>query len=118
MNWNKLENISSLENIKSRSYNNPVVIFKHSIRCSISSMALDRLSRSWDEKEMTGVEIHYLDLISYRDISNQIVEVFNIAHESPQVLIIKDGECVYDNSHMGISYREIKGKIKELDVSN
>lgn len=71
-------------------------------------MALDRLQRSWSEEEMKNLKPYYLDLISYRDISNHIAQEFGVDHQSPQVIVIKNGEAVYDNSHMGINYEELK----------
>lgn len=106
MNWNKLTNISELEQIKKLSNSNPVVIFKHSTRCSISAMALNRLEKNWDEKAQKAIP-YYLDLIANRDISNKIAEEFKVYHESPQLLIIKNGECVFDASHSEISYSEM-----------
>ena len=104
MNWHQLTQAEQLEKIKEKSFSKPQVIFKHSTRCSISSMALSRLERS----EAPGsIDFHYLDLITYRSISNQIAEDFKVYHESPQILLIKNGECVYDESHSGISMDEI-----------
>ncbi|WP_296618785.1 bacillithiol system redox-active protein YtxJ [Marivirga sp.] len=108
MNWNRLDSIETLDRIIEESKENPVVIFKHSTSCSISAKALNRLERSWDDSEMGEVKAYYLDLIAYRDISNAIVEKFGVMHQSPQVLLIKNGECVYDDSHMGISYQNLK----------
>jgi bacillithiol system protein YtxJ len=106
MNWKTLDNIDQLEQIKQS--DRPNIIFKHSTRCSISSMAKNRLERSWEDEEMEGVDFYYLDLIRYRDISNAIAQQFGIDHESPQVLVIKDGTCIYDESHGGISYDQLK----------
>ena len=107
MNWNKLTSEKELENIDIESKNIPIMIFKHSTRCSISSTALNRLEREWKDNDNDKLKPYYLDLISYRDISNEISNKYNIIHESPQVLIIKDGACTYNNSHMGINYSEI-----------
>lgn len=108
MHWNQLNNLEEIDKIKEESKSTPVLIFKHSTRCSISSMALDRLQRAWDEEEMQELKPYYLDLISYRNISNQIAEEFNVEHQSPQVIVIKNGEAVYDTSHMSISYESLK----------
>lgn len=105
MNWNELTSLEQLEAVTDESKQQPVVIFKHSTRCSISSMAFDRLQRAWDDGE--NVKPYYLDLIQFRDISNQIAERFGIVHQSPQVILLKDGKAVYDNSHMGISYKDL-----------
>jgi bacillithiol system protein YtxJ len=107
MNWINLENIAQLEEIKKLSHEQPVMIFKHSTRCSISGMAYDRLKRSWKAEETDHIKPYYLDLISYREISNKIAEEFGVRHQSPQVIVVKNGEAVYDNSHMGISYSDI-----------
>lgn len=110
MNWKKLENIEQLVDIDVQSHTGPVVIFKHSTRCSISSAALDRLERNWKEEEMNEVQFYYLDLIAHRTTSNAIADHYEIEHQSPQVLLIKKGECVYTESHMGIGYNEIKSQ--------
>jgi bacillithiol system protein YtxJ len=107
MNWENLQNISQLKEIKLMSETKPVLIFKHSTRCSISSMAWDRMKRNWKDTDTEKVIPFYLDLISYRDVSNAVASEFGIRHESPQVILIKNGEAVYDNSHMGINYQEI-----------
>lgn len=107
MNWHKLDNLAQIEEIKLISQDKPVMIFKHSTRCSISSMALNRLMRNWKETDQEKIVPFYLDLISYRDISNQIAAEFGVYHESPQVIIIKNGKALYHNSHMGINYPDI-----------
>ncbi|WMN05896.1 bacillithiol system redox-active protein YtxJ [Marivirga arenosa] len=111
MNWERIDSIESLNNIVEESQDKAVMIFKHSTSCSISSMALNRLERSWSEDEMSNVKAYYLDLISYRDISNAIADKFGVMHQSPQILLIKNGECVYDDSHMGISYQNLKSSV-------
>jgi bacillithiol system protein YtxJ len=107
MNWNKLIQASQLEEIKSISEQKPVLIFKHSTRCSISSMSLDRMLRNWKAEDEEKLTVFYLDLIEYRAISDLVSSTFGIPHESPQVILVKNGEAVYDNSHYGISYPEI-----------
>lgn len=104
MNWTDLKDIAQLETIKANSFQQPQLIFKHSTRCSISSMAKNRLDRN-DTPE--GIHFYYLDLIAHRDISNKIAEDYFVEHESPQVLLIRNGECIYDESHNGISIDEI-----------
>ncbi|RYD53060.1 MAG: bacillithiol system redox-active protein YtxJ [Sphingobacteriales bacterium] len=104
MNWNILSEIAQLDGLKEESRQKPVVIFKHSIRCSISSMAKSRLERS---QAPEGVSFYYLDLINNRALSNQVAETFGVHHESPQVLLLRNGDCVYDESHNGIDMQEI-----------
>lgn len=104
MNWIELTEESQLDLIKEQSRTQPVVIFKHSTRCNISAMAKGRLDRG---NAPDGVLFYYLDLIRFRPISNKIAEDFQVHHESPQVLLIRNGECVYDESHGGIDLQEI-----------
>ena len=108
MNWKEFIDEQGLEDIKKLSVEKPQVIFKHSTRCSISTMAKSRLERS---TEPDGIDFNYLDLIAHRDISNKIADDFNVEHASPQVLIIKNGECVYDESHNAISMDEIAEQV-------
>ena len=103
-----LRDENEVEEIITKSGSRPQVIFKHSTRCSISSVAKGRLERS---KVPPGTDFYYLDLIGYRNISNKIARVFSIHHESPQVLVIKNGECIYDDSHMGINMADIENVI-------
>lgn len=103
MNWNKLTSATQLDQIKAESAEQPILIFKHSTTCSISAMALSRMERNWSDS--AGIKPYYLDLLAYRPISNQIADTFGVDHQSPQVLLIQNGECVYDASHMSISFQ-------------
>ncbi len=114
MNYKSLEDVDTVAQLKEDSRERPVIIFKHSTRCSISSMALSRLERAWNEQEMKGTDVFFLDLIRYRDVSRTIAESFQVAHQSPQLLLIRNGQCVYDTSHMGISYRALKDELERL----
>lgn len=104
MNWIPLTSDAQLQQIITQSADKPQLIFKHSTRCSISSMAKNRMER---ESQPAGIDFYFLDLIAYRLLSQKVADTFGISHESPQVLLIKDGKCVYDESHTGISMGEI-----------
>ena len=108
MSWIQLNRLEQLDELRQKSKDKPQVIFKHSTRCSVSSMAKNRLERKEFPKE---ADFYYLDLIANRNISLQIEEYFKVYHESPQVLIIKSGECIYDESHSGINMEEIKEQV-------
>lgn len=113
--WHKLTEINQLTDIKNGSLasSNPdfaVLIFKHSTRCSISSMALNRLESKWIDNE--NLPAYYLDLLNYRHISNEIADLFLVEHASPQVLLIKNGSCIYHASHTNISASEIMAAVK------
>ena len=104
MQWINLTDLAQLNGIKNNE--NYSVIFKHSTRCSISMMAKKRFEQDWSALP-EGIKLYFLDLISYRDISAEIAEVFQVHHESPQLLLIKNGECVLDSSHGDISAEEV-----------
>ena len=109
MNWIAIKAAEQLEEIRIRSTRTPQLIFKHSTRCVISVMIKSRLERS----EMpSGVDFYYLDLLQYRPISNLIAESFNVHHQSPQILLIQNGECVYEESQNAISMDDIIEQIK------
>lgn len=108
MNWNILNSEEQLETIKQESKNQPVVIFKHSTACNISSMILNRLERSWEADKVPSVKAYFLDLRSYRSVSNSVATVFDTEHESPQMLIIRDGEPVHVTSHLEIDFENVK----------
>lgn len=105
MNWIPLQTEQQLDEIISKSSESPKVIFKHSTRCSISSMAKNRLDKS---NQPEGIDFYYLDLLSHRNISNKIASVFHVPHQSPQVLVIKNGKSVYNESHSGIRMDDIE----------
>lgn len=108
MNWIALSSPEQLQKIKdAEGYS---VIFKHSTRCSVSMMAKKRFEFDWDAIPK-GTSVYFLDLISNRELSNSISEQFNVYHESPQILLIKNGECIYETSHSEISAEDLADQI-------
>lgn len=98
--WINLEDLGQLNEIIIGSEEKPVVIFKHSTRCSVSRMALKQFE---NEFNLEGkMDAYYLDLIDNRAISNEIASKFDVVHQSPQVLVIKNGKCIYNISHSDI----------------
>ena len=106
MNWIALTDLKDLESMSQESFEHPVVVFKHSTRCSISRMALRQFETDWnlDGKIMP----YFLDLLEYRPISNAIAERLGVVHQSPQVIVIKAGQAVYDASHEGIKVEALQ----------
>ena len=107
MNWQTISTVHDVEGIIERSHSTPCLILKHSTRCPISSMAMRRLENNWDLPE-GEIEAYYLDLIRYREVSNYIATTFAVDHQSPQILVIKDGICIHDASHLDISVADLK----------
>lgn len=103
MNWTMLNSADQIEEIKqNEGYS---LIFKHSTRCSISMMVKKRFEMDWD-KLPENFPLYFVDLIKHRDLSNKIAADFNVYHESPQLLLIKSGECILDLSHGEVSVDE------------
>jgi bacillithiol system protein YtxJ len=107
MDWKPLTRIDQLDVLSEESKQKPLVIFKHSTTCSISLMAKSRLESSWN----LDLDAYYLDLKQYKEISNTIAEKFSVHHESPQLILLKDGEAIYDASHFDISVSELEEAI-------
>ncbi|MEM9326188.1 MAG: bacillithiol system redox-active protein YtxJ [Bacteroidota bacterium] len=118
MNWLALDKQEALDGLLEESKKHPVLIFKHSTRCSISAAALDRLDRQWEEGEMHHVKAYFLDLIRFREVSNLIAERLGVFHQSPQAILLRAGQVTYEASHFGIDYREIKEASNISVVSN
>lgn len=107
MQWINLTTETQWFEIMEQSYTNPQVVFKHSPRCSISSVVKSRLERSGNG---VNIRFYYLDVIAHRGLSQKIAADLQIIHESPQVLLIKKGTCVYHESHSAIMMDEIVEK--------
>ncbi len=101
------EDFKSIENVDQLSKTKKILIFKHSTRCSISSTALNRFERNWKDVYNTSIKLLYLDLIVNREASNAIAEHYKVTHESPQVLLILNGKCIYNTSHLDINVNEL-----------
>ena len=102
--WVELTSSEQLHELLKSSETKPVVLFKHSTRCSISSMALNRFEQNMDPEKATCV---YLDLLQYRPLSAEIEAVTKVQHQSPQAIVIGHNEVIYSETHNGISALEI-----------
>lgn len=108
--WNDLTQLKQLEDIVKESAEAPVLIFKHSTRCSISRMALKSFEREYAIEEGKA-KPYFLDLLEHRDVSNEIASRFDVQHQSPQLILIKNGKAVYNSSHSDIDAATVKDKL-------
>lgn len=106
MKFQLLENQDQLNNAIKLSFETPVLLIKHSERCSISRMAISRLERDWDSQSL--ISPYLIEVRGQRGISDAITQNFSIIHQSPQILLIEKGKCVYTESHNGINFQDIK----------
>mgnify|MGYP005995706045 CR=1 FL=1 len=105
--WIPLTSLEQIKLIKEQSKKEPIAIFKHSTRCGISSMVIKRFVSSFDE-ELKDLKVYYLDLLNYREISNEIGYEFQVLHQSPQLLVIKNGEAIAHASHYDIAQIDLR----------
>ncbi len=103
--WQNLTEISQLDVIAEKSATKPQVLFKHSTTCGISRMVMKHFVASYDLD--ANFDLHYLDLLNHKDVSAAIGQKFQVQHESPQLLIIKNGVAVAHASHNDINELEL-----------
>jgi bacillithiol system protein YtxJ len=109
INWNELTDLGQLNDISDASNEKPVAIFKHSTRCSVSRMALKQFENEFNSSDK--VTPYFLDLIAHRDISNEIANRFGVTHQSPQLILIKEGKAIYNVSHSDIDAEELGKRV-------
>ncbi|MDC1285316.1 MAG: bacillithiol system redox-active protein YtxJ [Candidatus Arcticimaribacter sp.] len=102
LSWTPLVSVEEIDTIKEISKNQSVLIFKHSTRCGISRMVIKQFESLFNE-ENKQLKVYYLDLLNFREVSSKLSEVFQVIHQSPQLLVIKNGISVYDESHYEIT---------------
>lgn len=105
--WRTLEELSQLDALEELSKEKLVVIFKHSVTCGISNMVWHQFQNEIDFNN-DHIEMLYLDLLAHRDVSNEITRRFQVLHQSPQILVIKNGEVLHHASHSAIKLSNIK----------
>ncbi|NQW36725.1 MAG: bacillithiol system redox-active protein YtxJ [Flavobacteriales bacterium] len=103
--WKALENENQIAELIEESNNNPVAIFKHSTRCGISRMVIKQFEKQTANTD--GASFYYLDLLQHRNISNALASTFEITHQSPQLILLKNGKVAAHDSHNGLLRIEI-----------
>jgi bacillithiol system protein YtxJ len=104
--WRLIESMSDLANAMDLSEEVPVLLFKHSTRCSISSMALSTFNREWQLSEEHCL-IYFIDLLKYREVSNEVARITGVTHQSPQAILLKGRNVVYSASHEAIDAESV-----------
>ena len=102
-----LDKMEQFDEIDEISQTKPVVLFKHSTRCSISRMALKQFDAEFNYPE-EKIDWYLLDLLNHRDLSNEIASRYNVMHQSPQIIVIRNGKAVFNESHDSISAEDLK----------
>jgi bacillithiol system protein YtxJ len=105
--WNYLEDIAELDAIEKESFEKPIAIFKHSTTCGISKMAWNQFQKKYNISQ-DKMNLYYLDLLANRSVSNEFASRFGVIHQSPQLIVIKDGKAVYNTSHESIDATQLE----------
>ena len=115
--WKILNEESQIGQIKKDSFNRPVVIYKHSTTCGTSVHIKHDLENGWKRLDMP-LDFYYLDILAFRPVSNLVAEEFGVVHQSPQVIILFQGQRVFDCSHFQIGLDRIRDAIDKLNLKN
>ncbi len=106
--WRQLTDLGQVNDMVAESTEKPVIIFKHSTRCGVSRMVLKQFENEFDLHEK--ITPYFLDLLEHRNVSNEIASRFGVFHQSPQLIVIKDGNAVFNDSHGSID----AGKLEQF----
>ncbi|MDZ7805670.1 MAG: bacillithiol system redox-active protein YtxJ [Gracilimonas sp.] len=96
--WRRLSTFSDVKKLNDASHSKFQLIYKHSTRCATSYFALKNL-QNFPEEKLQKLDLYIIDVISQRQLSHEISEYFKVRHESPQVIILKDGQLIWNASH-------------------
>lgn len=107
VNWIPFNSLDQIKMIKELSKSETILIFKHSTRCGISNMVKKRFEKLF-EISMSNIKVYYLDLLNFRDISDEVGYSFKVQHQSPQLLIIRNEIAVKNASHYDITSVSLK----------
>jgi bacillithiol system protein YtxJ len=105
--WKKITSDEDVSAIINASELKPQIIFKDSTTCGISAYAKERLEQGSDLMTATA-DFNYLDLLTYRSVSNYIAKQLNVTHQSPQIIVLKDKKVIFKDSHHSIEPEKIE----------
>jgi len=109
--WIKITSTEQLNEVLRNIGDTPALLFKHSTRCSISSMALSGFERNWTGE--VPCNLYFIDLLKHRDVSQEVATLTGVVHQSPQCIVLKGSEIVYEATHSGIDARRIENILKK-----
>lgn len=112
MNWKTIKSEADLKKIVELSKSTPCLIYKHSTRCTMSEMMKFVLEEEWDFKA-NEIQPYFLDILANKSLAAKIADDFQVYHQSPQVLLIQNGECTYDEDHRDISVEELREHLED-----
>lgn len=108
MNW---QSLSTTEEAINLSQKHPIILFKHSTRCPVSATVKSTFEDDWENKLEDHTSVFYIDVIGKRNLSNEIAQILEVEHQSPQLLIIYKKKCIFHSSHFSINYSDVKREV-------
>jgi len=111
-NWNIPQNRTAIDEILN-SVDRPQIVYKHSYRCSISLLSKQSLDSGIEELREVA-DVHLVDVVSMRDLSDYVAEKTGVRHESPQVLLLNRGTPYWSASHGGVRFKALRDAAYEL----
>lgn len=107
----EIESMEDLEAFLADTARTPLFLLKHSTRCPTSSHALAQYRTFLGTTEEEGHA--YLDLITFRSISNHIESMTGIRHQSPQAILFEKGEAKWSETHYAIDPESLQKALVE-----
>lgn len=109
--WTPLDQAEQLDQLVEESKSQYVLIFKHSTRCGISRFSLNNFESEF-KPDPSKVSLYFLDILNNRALSNAVASRFDVVHQSPQVLLIRNTNIIYAESHGRISAEDLQSLIE------
>jgi len=103
----RIDDKTALENLLTDSRQKPVIVFKHSNACSISA-------RAYREMEKFEGQVNILEVQSAREVSRELANLTGIRHETPQVIVLRDGKAVWNASHFDVTAGDVAKAVASL----
>jgi bacillithiol system protein YtxJ len=104
--------VADLDAALTQSTTMPVLLFKHSDTCGISEMAFDEM-RAHLQGRPFSVCYGLITVQTGRHVSDEVVRRLGVRHESPQVILVRDGKVLWHASHHHVTAEEIESALRE-----
>ncbi len=104
--WHPLSETDQLKEVLEQSVDQPQLIFKHSTKCGVSTVAKKNLEAVFEEI-IPQADVHIVDVIKNREVSNEIASELNVQHESPQLIKVHQQDTSWDISHAKIQSQKV-----------
>jgi len=105
--WREITSIEEWDKVMSDSASRQVIVLKHSTRCPVSASALEEYEAYLADKPNPDTDYYLVKVIESRPVSNKIAEDLGVVHQSPQMILVKDGKAVWNTSHWSVTKKHM-----------